>query len=278
MTDVDDLFTSEQIVQDKQSKLASAKAQIAGPVPLIEEAPDTALTLPRGLFQSGTFKKVVTFRELTGADEELLAKTKDGNDLFDRVIALGTVSIDDFDLQSLPVSERQTWTRMLLIGERDLLFLSIVKATFGNERTLSFTCSMCRERQDITLLLSEDFQPKEIPPELSLETFEYRTSKGDDLIMRLVTGDDQREAFSRKGSTVAEQNTVILSRCITKLNGGLVPDPLGYARSLSMKDRSALLADLVSRQPSVDLGVTTKCAACEADQTLNLGWGDLFRP
>jgi hypothetical protein len=223
-------------------------------------------------------KKEVRFRELNGADEEVLARTKDGNDLFDQVIALGTVSIDDFDVQSLPIPERHTWLRMLLLGERDQLFLGIVAATFGQSKVLSFTCSACRERQDVELLLLEDFKPKEIDPSKSLETFDYRTSKGDDLVVRLVTGDDQREAFSRKGASVAEQNTVILSRVITKLNGGLVPDPLGFARSLSMKDRSALLADLVSRQPSVDLGVTTQCAVCQADQTLNLGWGDLFRP
>ena len=277
MSDVDEI-TSEELFQDKQSQLASAKEQMAGPVPLIPEAPDTKLILPRGLYMSGVLKKEVRFRELNGADEEVLARTKDGNDLFDQVIALGTVSIDDFDVQSLPIPERQTWLRMLLIGERDQLFLGIVAATFGQSKLLSFTCSMCRERQDVELLLLEDFKPKEIDPSKSLETFDYKTNKGDDLVVRLVTGDDQREAFGRKGATTAEQNTIILSRVITKLNGGLVPDPRGFARSLSMKDRSALLEDLVSRQPSVDLGVTTKCAVCQADQTLNLGWGDLFRP
>jgi len=278
VTDVDDLFTSEQLVQDKQSKLAAAKDAIAGPVPLIPEAPDTTIILPRGLYVSGTFKKQASFRELNGSDEEVLARTKDGNDLFDQVIALGTVSIDDFDIQSLPIPERQTWLRMLLIGEREQLFLGIVTATFGESKTISFTCSMCRERQDVELLLTEDFKPKEIDPAKSLDVFDYRTVKGADLVVRLVTGEDQREAFGRKGATVAEQNTIILSRVITKLNGGMVADPMGFARSLSMKDRSALLADLVSRQPSIDLGVTTTCAVCQAEQLLNLGWGDIFRP
>ena len=277
MSDVDEI-TSEELIGNKQQQLAAAKSAIAGPVPLIEEAPDTTLVLPRGLYVSGGFKKQCTFRELNGADEEVLAKTRDGNDLFDQVIALGTVSIDDFDIQSMPIVERQTWLRMLLIGERDQLFLGIVAATFGESKMISFTCGACREKQDVELLLSEDFKPKEIDPSKSLDVFEYRTSRGDDLILRLVTGEDQREAFTRKGASVAEQNTIILSRVITKLNNGMVPDPLGYARSLSMKDRSNLLDDLVSRQPSIDLGVTTKCAVCQADQNLNIGWGDLFRP
>ena len=273
-----DVITSEEELQDKQQSLAAAKQAIAGPTPLIEEAPDTSVVLPRGLFVSGTFKRQAVVRELTGADEEQLAKAKDGADLFDQAIALGTTSIDDFDLSSMPVVERQTWLRMLLIGEREQLFLAISKVTFGETRTINFTCSMCDERQETDLLLSEDFKPVEIDPSLSLEAFDYRTKNGDDLVVRLVTGDDQNEAFTRKGASIPEQNTIILSRVITKLNSGLVLDPTGYARGLSISDREKLLAELTRRQPSISLGVTTKCAACNADQTLNINWGMLFAP
>jgi hypothetical protein len=258
-------MASEELPQT--DKLAAAKQAIAGPTPLIEEPPDTALTLPRGLYVSGTFKRLAVVRELTGADEEQLAKSKDGADLFDKVVAQGTTSIDDFDLSSMPVVERQTWLRMLLIGEREQLFLAISRAT----------CSMCGEAQETELLLSEDFKPIEIDPSLSMENFDYRTTKGDDLVVRLVTGEDQNEAFTRKNASIPEQNTIILSRCITKLNGGLVADPMGYARNLSIKDRELLLAEMVRRQPSINLGVATQCAACNADQTLNISWGMLFR-
>ena len=274
MTDVAD--TSEELT-DKQQSLAAAKQAIAGPTPLIEEPPDTALVLPRGLYVSGTFKRQAVVRELTGVDEEQLAKSKDNSNMFDLVIALGTVSIDDFDLTAMPVVERQTWLRMLLLGERDQLFLAISKATFGEGRTINFTCSMCNEAQEAELLLSEDFKPKEVDPSLSMESFEHTTTRGDVLIVRLVTGEDQNEAFTRKGASIPEQNTIILARCITKLNGGLVPDPTGYARALSIKDRELLLAEMVVRQPSIDLGVSTQCAACGANQMLNISWGLLFR-
>ena len=275
MTDVAETSSEELI--DKQQSLANAKQAIAGPTPLIEDSPDTAMVLPRGLYVSGTFKRQAVVRELTGVDEEQLAKSKDNSNMFDLVIALGTVSIDDFDLTAMPVVERQTWLRMLLLGERDQLFLAISKATFGEGRTINFTCSMCNEAQETELLLSEDFKPKEVDPSLSMESFEHTTARGDVLIVRLVTGEDQNEAFTRKGASIPEQNTIILSRCITKLNGGLVPDPTGYARALSIKDRELLLAEMVSRQPSIDLGVSTQCAACGADQTLNLNWGLIFR-
>ena len=83
--------------------------------------------------------------------------------------------------------------------------------------------------------------------------------------------------MDKKGLNVAEQNTMMLSRCITKRNGELIPDPMGFARSLSMRDRQKLLELLVARQPQIDLNVTTTCAACGAQQTLGMGWGDFFR-
>lgn len=277
MTDVQEFLTSQaEQERDKQADLRRAKEEIAGPVPLISETPDPALELPRGLLVRNAYKKRAIVRELTGSDEEVLAKTREPLEYFDMVIALGVGSIDDFDLAEMPVAEKAGWLRTLLIGERDQLFLAIVRTTFGEKRTIGFTCTMCQEQQDIELLLSEDFKPKEVEA-VDVEIHSYRTSKGDDLEYRLVTGDDQREAFGRKGATTAEQNTIILSRCITKLNGGLVPDPLGFARSLSIRDRQELLDGLVGRQPTIDLGVTTKCAACGASQFLNLGWGDLFR-
>lgn len=277
MTDVRDFIASEaQNEMDKAEQLRRAKVELAGPLPLIAEAPDCSVTLPRGLYAKGGYKRVAHVRELTGADEETLAKVKDNLDFFDTVIALGTESIDDVDLSSLPTAERQGQLRTLLIGERDQLFVAVVKATFGNTRKIGFRCTVCNEDQEVELILSEDFKPKEVE-DVDATLFTFTTSKGHELQYRLVTGDDQQEAFSRKGATVAEQNTIILSKVITKANGGLIPDPLAYVRSMSMRDRQELLAVLVSKQPTIDLTLKTKCAACSSDQTLGLDWGDLFR-
>lgn len=272
----DNPFASEELVGNQQDQLRAAKEVIAGPVPLMSDAPDCSLVLPRGLYIQGMFKTNATVRELTGTDEESLAKQREPNDYFDLVIALGVERIDDFDLGALPVAERQGHLRTLLIGERDMLFLAVVKATFGERKTLGFKCQTCGEEQEIDLLLSDDFKPK-ITDDLAM-SYAFTTSKGVELEYRLANGEDQREAFARKGATTAEQNTVILSRCIISVSGGLVVDPLGFARKLSIKDRQLLLDGLISRQPTIDLGVTTTCAACGADQALALGWMDLFRP
>jgi hypothetical protein len=278
VTDVQDKedITSEELFGDKSQALQKAKEAIAGPVPLIPEAPDNKLTLPLGLYINGVHKTEITVRELTGLDEEVLAKQKEVTDFFDTVIALGVVSADDFDLASRPLSERQALLRTLLVGERDQLFVAVTRVTFGDARDVGFTCGACDEQQEMTLLLSEDFKPKEVE-DLTLETWTYTTARGDVLTYRLVTGDDQREAINRKGASLAEQNSTILNNVIVKLNGGLLTDPMSYVRSMTMKDRSTLLNLLVAKQPSIDLEVTTKCAVCGNPTRVSLGWGDLFR-
>ena len=277
MTDVrDDISTAEELFRDKEADLHAAREQIAGPVPLMERAPDCHLILPRGLFVKGIFKTDVVVRELTGMDEEALAKHRDPSDYYDMVVALGTERIDDFDLAALPLADRQGWLRSLLIGERDQIYLAIIKATFGNTKVVNFSCIHCEQEQEMELVLSEDFKAK-VVEDVDHEIFTFTTSKGHELQYRLVTGEDQREAYARKGATTAEQNTILLSRCITKVNGGLIPDPLNYVRNLGIKDRQEILTELVAHQPSINLRLTTTCVACGQEVPLAFGWADLFR-
>jgi hypothetical protein len=271
-----DISTAEELFGSKQADLQAAREQIAGPVPLIEQAPDCHLSLPRGLFYKGMYKKDVVVRELTGMDEEALAKHREPSDYYDMVVALGVERIDDLDLGTLPLAERQGWLRSLLIGERDQIYIAIIRATFGERKVVNFRCVHCDQEQEMELLLSEDFKPK-VVEDVDNEVFTFSTSKGHELQYRLVTGDDQREAYARKGATTAEQNTILLSRCITKLNGGLIPDPTSYVRNLGIKDRQTLLTALVNHQPSIDLRLSTTCVACGQEVPLALGWADLFR-
>lgn len=275
MTDVREDLTAEEFFGNKQADLQAAREQIAGPVPLIGQAPDCRVNLPRGLYVRGVHKKEAFVRELTGFDEEILAKNREAMDYYDALVALGTERVEDFDLANLPLAERQAHLRTLLIGERDQLYLAIIKATFGDRKTITFTCTACEKEQEMDLLLDEDFKPK-VVDDVDQEIFTFTTSKGNKLEYRLVTGDDQREAFARK-MTTAEQNSILLARCITRKDGGLIPDQMGFVRAMSIRDRQNLLTELVGRQPAIDLTVQTKCASCEAPITLPLGWGDLFR-
>ena len=271
--------TEDTIVEStsKEDDLRSAKEAIAGPVPLMPEAPDCVVELPRGLLINGDWKTKVEIRELNGADEEALARYKEVVDFYDALIAHAVVRIDDYDIENKPFAERQGILQQLLIGEREQLLVAIARITYGNTKTLVVTCSECNEQFELDLDLSQDFPSKEMenPQQMS---YTFQTSKGGEVEYRLATGADQWEALRKKGATQAEQNTTILSTVITRVNGGLVPDPVAFARRLSMKDRQKMIDLLVNGQPRVDMEVITPCVNCNQDVTLRLAWGDLFRP
>jgi len=261
---------------DKQAEIRAAKEAIAGPVPLIGDAPATVLTLPRGLFQQGGWQRDVIVRELTGIDEESLSKVNDQLAFFSTVVALGTVSIGNMDVASIPLAERKFFLGELLIGEREQIFMKIIQATFGNEKTVPFTCTLCSTEQEMALLIDQDFIPKEIS-DIEQLTFTYTLRNGDVIEVRAAVGADQEETLTRRGASVAEQNTILLSRCITKRNGDLIVDPIVFCRKLGIKDRYAVLEAMIERQPSVQLDVTTACSACGGEQKIGLAWADLFR-
>lgn len=268
---------SEQPQRSMQDQLRDAKEAIAGPVPIIGDAPDAILMLPRGLYTKGTWQREVMVRELTGVDEESLAKVPDQLAFFSTVIALGVESIGEMSLDTLPLAERKHHLGQLLLGEREQLFIKVAQATFGNSKEIGFKCTRCDTEQEVVLLLDQDFTPKQVE-NVDATIHHYTTGKGDVLDYRAAIGADQEEAVAKKGTTAAEQNTVMISRCVTKRNGEIVVDPMQMARNLSIKDRQALLQLMVDLQPSIDLELKTRCVACGGDQTIGLGWADIFRP
>ena len=266
MTDIDQL----------QADLDQAKEEIAGPVPTIEAAPDCVVDLLRGLPFNGKVHKRAEVRELTGIDEEALARYKKPEEVFDAVLAHGTVKIGDVDLASLPLGERQGILRTLLIGERDILFLNIARVTYGDERRFPVKCIVCGREQDLGVTLSEDFKATSVE-NIEGRGFTFTTSRGMKLEVRLATGEDQMTIFAKDGLSTAEMNTQMLSACILSVDDVIVVDPLNFARSLPMRDRQALVIEMVERQPSIDLTVKYPCFGCQEEQQQSFNWLDFFR-
>jgi hypothetical protein len=260
----------------EEQDLKRAQEEMVGPVPTIDPAPDCLVDLLRGLQYNGQDQRRAEVREMTGNDEEQLARYKRSGEIFDAVIALGTVRIGNLDLASMPLADRQGHLRQLLVGERDVLFLNIARVTYGDDRRFPHTCSRCGRAQDLGVKLSEDFKPK-VVNNIDERSFNYRTSRGEALEVRLATGADQMEILRKEGLTNAEMNTTLLSACILSVNGGMVVDPLSYAKGMTMKDRQELLDEMAERQPSIDLSIKFPCHGCQEDQQLNFNWLDFFR-
>lgn len=262
---------------DREQQLRDAKERAVGPIPLIADPPSCLVLLPRGMFRNNEWQQEAEVRELVGIDEEALARIRDAVDFYDHVLALGTVRVGTEDLTQRPVSERLILLQELLLGERQQLLMAVIRVTYGDSKTLNVTCPNCQAEQEVDLIISEDFKPK-VMDDPHKQTYSYTTSKGDNIEYRLVNGGDQNAALGKKGASPAEINSIILSRVITAVNNGLLPDPLGYARAMSLRDRTALLENLTNQQPSIDMTLTMPCVGCGGDQVLGLGWRDLFRP
>jgi hypothetical protein len=269
--------TSAQAWQSKEEDLAKAKDVIVGDVPTIAETPENRIVLPRGISANGKWNATCEVRELTGVDEEALAKARKADETFDLMLVRGVTRVGELDLSRMDSGESRGWLGKLLIGEREMLFLAIAKATYGDERKYEYKCKDCGLAQTLTVRISEDFKPQEIP-DIREKAFSYTTTKGQKITYRLATGDDQAEVLRKQGATTAEMNTTLLSSCITEVDGTLVVDPMFFARSLSMRDRQAILSDMVAHQPTINLLVEFPCDGCGEGQQVTFGWLDFFRP
>lgn len=264
-----------------ESDLLQAKQLIAGTVPLMPDPSSMLVDLARGIRHGGSYQTRAEVRELTGADEEILARTKRGVagfvDYLDAFVALGTAKIGSYDLASIPFTERRSILGGLLTGDRERLILAIMQATYGDTKTLSFTCGKCGAEGEVDLVFSEDLKIKDVEGLQTTLNYQYTTRKGEVIEYRLVTGTDFIEALNASVDNAAEQNTVLLSRCIVKVGDqNLIVDPMKFARDLTIRDRQAILKSLVELQPGVDTEVRLPCARCQDEQRITLGWADLF--
>jgi hypothetical protein len=265
--------------QADEDDLEKAKEAVAGDVPMMSQPPDGSVALFRGLWQQGIWRTEAKVRELTGDDEEAVARAMNADDTLGFVNAMlqqGVQEVGMLDLTTLPGPERMGVINQLLVGEKEWLFLRILQTTFGDERTVVTTCPTCKAEMDVTFQISEDIQIKALE-DPQKATYDFKLRDGTMLEYRLVTGEDQSESTKRRGAVIPEQNTVLLSRCIVTVNGKTVVDPLHYARSLGAGDRRKLLADINDHQPGPYFQeVKLPCAECGVEATFLPGWADLL--
>jgi hypothetical protein len=275
MTELIDELPSTQIPFDE----SQLHQKIAGDHPEMPEAPDNTVQLLRGIYKDGVWHKDVELRELTGVDEEKLSKVKTDAAVFDTILALGVTAVGGIDFSEMTRSEKEAVLSELLIGERMVIYLNIVRVTFGNDKLMNWTCSSCSADNETVILISEDFKLESKDDEEPQVSYEFTTSKGDKLTYRLAVGSDQKAITdNKKNVTVAEANTILLSKILTQINDKFPLDAMEYVRNLSLKDRTKILEDLDKRQPYVDMGLDIDCPSCGEVQRIPLSWGDLFRP
>ena len=264
---------------DPERQIAAFKEAAAGDQPLMSETPSTLVTLFRGVRDGGGWAQEAHVHELNGADEEGIARMMGGStptQFLNAMLAYGVKSLGPHDLEKLGVQERMGLLDTLLLGEKEMLFLNVLRVTYGDRRTVGVRCVACQQINDVTFSLSEDVPVKQMDDPFR-GLYDYETRQGQRIEYRLVTGADQAEASRKTAITSAEENTLLLSRVITTVDGKPLVDPTKFARDLGAMDRRQLLEDLVGKQPGPYFEeVKLPCATCGAESLFTPGWADLL--
>ncbi len=227
-----------------------------GEAPEISAPTNCVVDLPSG----GT----ALVKELTGADEEALAKINRITHTAKFMATLLERGVEQINDE--PVTAQAL--KNLVLGDREALILAIRVATFG--KIIEFkdyicTGENCGEKLDVEVDIST------IPsvPVVS-EPFDVELWKGGSVEVRLPNGHDQEAIFDPK-KTPAEQNTALLSRCIK----GLAEKDV---RKLGVKDRRKILDEIVKRTggPEYDK-VTFTHELCGTEVPVVITAGDLFQ-
>lgn len=253
----------------------SANAAIADPVPVINSAPDTSVKLIRGVLNgaTGDWEKDAVVRELTGEDEEHLAALDSKEDLsygeyLSYLLQRAVVSIG-----SMPISNNPDLIDELIIGDRDLLFLGVIRATYGRAREMQMICGTCEKSNDVTIDLNEDFKVEETTIDIS-KPVAVQLRDGQTLHFNYPTTGDSRYAV-KKGKTTAEQNTYIIARCLISEQDRDSRE--SWAKRLSLVDRKKIVKAINQAQPGPRMEeVKTQCAHCNTELTVLLDWVSLL--
>jgi len=247
-------------------------AALEGKTPEIRKAPNTVVELMCGIFNKDTnsWETTATVRELNGFDEEALASLDSKNIVYAEYMS-ALLKRAVISIGSLTVVDRSTIIDELIIGDRDLLFLGIIEATYGKTREYEVKCQSCEASNDVIVSLDEfeRKQPKQDPQ----VPMKFTLANGEVVELRLPSGMDS-QVTSKKAKNVAEQNTLILARCLVSPN---VKNTVDWAKGLGIKDRSMIIKALLDNQPGPQIGeVNAQCATCGEDLNIVLDWASLL--
>jgi hypothetical protein len=260
-----------------KSDATAVNDALRDPLPEFRPSESLKVTLQRGLMDpiSGLWQTEAEVREMTGADEEYLAGIDaKGNVMYSEymvsLLKRATTKIGTIDVQSnVNVIDN------LSLGDRDTLFLGVIKATYGSTKEFQVTCSKCAEDSDIVMNLEEDFKLQE--PNVDLhEPMVVKLRNGKSVKLRVPTVSDT-SYVGKKAQTISAQNTLMLARCTVWTDGEQPSDLEVWAKSLNVGDRNKMVKALldVKAGPSIE-AVNVPCAHCGEELTISIDWISLL--
>lgn len=244
-------------------------------VPFIAPPPESVFKLPGGglLDPNGVLHDEVEVKELTGADEEALSKaevTKSMSRYITTIVKRGLVRIGAHEKPDDKLLSE------LLVGDREMIELAIRRATYGDELELTMVCPNCSTAVDAVYDLATEIPIRKLDDPFK-RTVEVEMRDGRVAVARLPVAADQDVLLGLTGKTLAEANTVLLSRCLISI-GGIPTGGVPVVQALGIMDRRAILDEMTKVQPGPKYGeVMVECPGCNSESPSVITLIDLFR-
>jgi hypothetical protein len=248
-------------------------------VPEIEFPPGDIVILPGGLVVKDTVIREVQVKELTGEDEESLAKASQSASRFtflDRLVNCGVERIGN-----QPAADNEKLLSSMLIGDREAILLGIREATYGSKIDVDgWLCPNCGVKDDLTLEISDI--PVTKFTDAHEATFKVDLRKGGYATVRLATGANQLATFEKPDLTLAQYQSIILSKSIISVTNAagierFIASFPSMVLDLSIPDRHSVLEELTSRQPGPKYDkIKYKCHSCDENVNVAVTIGHLF--
>lgn len=279
-------MTREEILENPgvaAAALDGLSEAAKSPLPVAEFPPDDLVTLPGGYVRNGELIKRVVVRELTGEDEEALARAIQNPNPYHFLDTLLACGVDR--IGSLSHEDSLALLPDLLMGDRDEIILGIRSATYGDAvEVFGWSCPLCGGKvEKIEFSLKDDVERTYLKDPANDSVFEVKLRKGASAKVRLATGRVLTATYDMPDLTSPQRNDVMLSKTIetwTDAKGQvhLIPGFPSMVRKMTTVDRQTVLRELTKRQPGPRYNeIRFKHEECGGEVSLALGITDLFR-
>lgn len=258
------------LANDLIAKALGETPQKESPKIEIDAPSDNTVELPGGYVTlSGEVVRTAEVRELTGKDEEAIARAATVGRVLNLILSRAVVKLGDEPATEAMLDE-------LLAGDRDALLLGIYKATFGNPTELDVYCSGCEEYKTVSVDLMADVKVRLLSDPVEDRKFTVK-GKHKEYTVVLPDGRCQKEMNNSMDKTISELSTILLEHTVTEIDG-LVAYNRTSVKNMGIMDRRLVTKQIAERNPGPqfeDLHVT--CPDCESEVVVPLSLGALFR-
>jgi hypothetical protein len=231
---------------------------------------DNLVNLPGGyVLPSGEVIRVAEVRELTGRDEEMIAKNSNPGRIFPTMLSRAVVKIGEQKATEEILTD-------LLSGDRDALLVGIYKATFGNTAEIASWCEGCQDFKIVEIDVDKDIKSTVLVDPINDRVFTVK-GKSHEYLVTLPTGMVQRDLLSKGELNYAETLTVILENSVLQIDGRQVLSK-SQVQNLGLVDRKNIIEAITKRAPGPKFEpITLSCPDCESEVQVPISLGALFQ-